>query len=304
MKKLIYILFVSTISFLCIFYKDELINFSYDVYKQLSYDNIEITKNKYYRDYDFLYLKNIDNFKPQNSQDITNIFYTVINSGQETFSFYCPNEYTNCIDDIKLLANDQARLSHINNFVHPYNSFSHIETTYSSIGEVTITINKNYTPEEIAATEAKVLELTNSLLQGNISDIEKVKIIHDYIINNSKYDSARSDYNIIEYKSNLAFGPLIEGYGICGGYSDAMQLFLEELNIKNYKVSSDNHVWNALYLDNQWYHLDLTWDDPVTSNNTDILEHNYFLISTDSLLEMESEQHNFNQDVYMELKQI
>ena len=42
--------------------------------------------------------------KPENFDDILNIFYTVINSGQETFSFYCPDEYEECTNDIKKLA--------------------------------------------------------------------------------------------------------------------------------------------------------------------------------------------------------
>ena len=33
-------------------------------------------------------------------------------------------------------------------------------------------------------------------------------------------------------------------------------------------VSSEaaNHAWNAVYLNNQWYHMDATWDDPTWDN--------------------------------------
>lgn len=126
---------------------------------------------------------------------------------------------------------------------------------------------------------------------------------HNYIINNSIYDTNRSDQNVINYKSDLAYGPLIEGYGICGGYTDAMELILERLGIKSYKISSDNHVWNAVNLDNNWYHLDLTWDDPVVSDGSQILDHSFFLIETDKLLEIEKTQHRFDQDIYYELSQ-
>lgn len=284
-------------------YKDELIHLYYDIPKYFIQEDIQLTKNDYYRDYNFLYLSNTDDFEPHSEQDIVNIFYTVINSGLDSFTFYCPKDYTDCTSDVAELANDQTRLSHINNFVHPYNSFKHIETKFSSIGEVRITINRSYTNDDILAVNAKVDEIYNSLINPNASKIENIRVIHDYIINNSKYDSQRSDYNIINYKSDLAYGPLIQGYGICGGYSDAMQLFLEKLNIKNYRISSDSHVWNAVYLNNAWYHLDLTWDDPVTSNKTDILQDDFLLITTDDLLKKEVKEHNFNQDVYLELKQ-
>ena len=44
------------------------------------------------------------------------------------------------------------------------------------------------------------------------------------------------------YASDIAYGPLFEGYGICGGYTDAMELFLEKMGIESYKISSDQHV--------------------------------------------------------------
>ena len=40
-------------------------------------------------------------------------------------------------------------LSDINNYVHPYNGFSHIESEYDSLGRVTINIVRNYTEEDI-----------------------------------------------------------------------------------------------------------------------------------------------------------
>ena len=137
-------------------------------------------------------------------------------------------------------------------------------------------------------------EATNSL-ENNI------KNVHDYIINNSKYDSNRSDKGVTSYKSDTAYGPLFEGYALCGGYTDLMELFLERMNIKSFKVSSENHIWNAVYINNNWKHLDLTWDDPVATDGKDYLEYNYFLIDTDQLLTLEQTEHNFNLKHYKEL---
>lgn len=259
-------------------------------------------KNEYYRDYDFDYVQNTDDFTPENRQEILNIYYTAINAGKKSFTFYCPTEYEDCILEIRNIANDQETLSHINNFVHPYNGFQHIETEYDNSGKVTITIQKSYTTEEIQAIDEKINEIQTTVMNQNLSVEENIRLAHDYIINHSIYDSDRSDRNIINYKSDIAYGPLIEGYGICGGYTDAMELILEKLNIKSYKVSSNNHIWNALLLNNQWLHLDLTWNDPVTSNHTNILEHNFFLIPTATLLNIEQEQHTFDQTIYRELE--
>lgn len=259
-------------------------------------------KNEYYRDYDFNFVKNTNNFSPSNYQDILDIYYTVINAGKSNFTFYCPKEYTSCIDDIKTLANDQNTLSDINNYVHPYNGFSHIESEYDSLGRVTINIVRNYTEEDINLINKKIDELMPQLTSNYNSLETNIKNVHDYIINNARYDSARSDNNVLTYKSDTAYGPLFQGYAICGGYTDLMQLFLERLNVKNFRVSSDNHIWNVLYINNTWKHLDLTWDDPVASDGKDYLEYNYFLINTNQLLTLEQTQHNFNLEHYTELK--
>lgn len=58
---------------------------------------------------------------------------------------------------------------------------------------------------------------------------------------------------------------------------------MDRLGIKNYKIINDEHVWNLLYLDEKWQHIDLTWDDPTTSNGKPILIHDFFLIDTSEL---------------------
>ena len=102
-------------------------------------------------------------------------------------------------------------------------------------------------------------------------------------------------------KLEAKYGPLIEGYGLCGGYSDAMSIFLDYYNIPNFKIISENHAWNAVKINNKWYHLDLTWDDPITTSGKDVLKHDYFLINTQKLYELESIQHNFDKEVFKEI---
>ena len=257
--------------------------------------------NDYTRDYDFNYVKRTDDFTPSNYQDLLNIYYTVLNSGEEEFSFYCTDEYSECINDVDSLANNQKVLSTINNFVHPFNSFRHLETSYDDYGKVTLKVEHIYSNNDIKLIEAKVKDIENEIWSESMSNEDKIKAAHNYIINNNKYDKDRSDNNIVKYKSDTAYGSLLEGYSLCGGYTDAMELFLEDMGVKSYKISSENHVWNAVYLNNTWYHLDLTWDDPITTDGSDILEYNFFLITTSELNELEKEQHNYDKNVYSEL---
>ena len=275
----------------------------YNLYLSPNTKNITLDeKNEYYRNIDYKYVQNTSDFSPKNKQDLINIYYSVINSGVSTFTFRCSKEYTSCTDDVRELANNQTELSDINNYVHPYNSFKHVEITYDDLNRVTLTIEKGYKQEEINQINTKVEEVFNQLYNPNTTDYNNIKIFHDYIINNTKYDSNRSDNNIINYKSDSAYGPLLEGYALCGGYSDAMELFLEKLNIESFKVSSEKHVWNAVYLNGTWYHLDLTWDDPVTNTGAQLLLHDYFLIDTNKLKSLKIDQHNYDELAYQELK--
>lgn len=261
--------------------------------------------NEYYRNYDFKFVQNISNKVPSNYQDLLNVYYTVINSGVDEFTFYCPrNEYENCIDDVENIANNQTLLSNINNYVHPYNSFSHIETEFDNLGKVTISIERHYSKSDIEKINKKIDEIYKEIYNDNISVQDNIKAFHDYIVENTQYDSDRSDKNIVRYRSDTAYGPLFEGYAICGGYTDLMELFLEKMNLKSFRVSSYLHIWNVVKIKDKWYHIDLTWDDPVMSDGSANLLHDYMLIDTKKLLELEKSQHNFDQNIFIEVKEV
>lgn len=298
MKKILYFVVFILLFSLTFYYKEDILIYYNKYLSNAKQVPTSLEKNEYYRNYNFKYVTNTDNFSPNTKQDILNIYYTIINSGMENFTFYCPDTYDTCLDDVKDVAYNKTVLSNINDFVHPYNSFSQIETSFDALGEINIKIIHNYTEEMKIILDYKVDEIIKKELNEEMEIIDKIKIIHDYIINNTKYDQNRSDKNIFEYKSNNAYGVLIEGYGICSGYTDSMMLFLEKLNIKSYKVSSENHVWNKVFINNNWYNLDLTWDDPVNSDGSDSLEHNFFLVNDDEMLKNDKTEHTYNEDVY------
>lgn len=301
MKKLITFAILLLMVGVTLNYKEDILKL---YYQHVYFPSKEVSlgeKNEYYRNYDFLFVQNTDKFNPHNKQELLNIFYTVINAGKEKFSFYCPDEYEKCSEDVTSIAQDQIVLSTINNYVHPFNSFKDISTQTDNVGKVTISITKSYTDEDIDTIKGVITKIKNEKFNSNLSIEDQLKIIHDYIIDNSIYDSNRTDNNVIEYKSDIAYGTLVEGYGICGGYADAFELFLEELNIKSFKVASDTHIWNAVYLYNSWYHYDLTWDDPVTNTHEQIVDDNFLRLTTKELLTKETEQHNFDLNYYKEL---
>lgn len=265
-------------------------------------------RNSYAFENNFTFVQETNNFKPTSKQDLKNIIYTYLNRGWNDFSFYCEDSYPTCTDDVKALANDATTLSSINNFVHPFNSYDKLYITVNNLGKVTIETRTLYSKEEQTQLNIVIDKIIEKTITEDMSKRDQIKAVHDYIIDHSVYDESRAEaiknnQNLdIQYPSHKANGPLLEGKALCSGYSDAMALFLSKLGIKNYKISSENHVWNFVYLDNKWYHLDLTWDDPVVSTHENLLLHDFFLITTEELQKIDLTQHEFDKDVYIEAK--
>lgn len=270
--------------------------------------------NNYTKDYNFLYVSNSINYIPYSYNDLIDIIYSIINQGWKEFTFYCPTEYETCIKDISNLSKDDLTLTHINNYVHPYNSFETLKTSITESGEINIKVDYLYTKEEIKTINKYVDKVITDLYNKKNDDFENIKKIHDYIINNTKYDITRNDTGKSDYKSYNAYGPAVLGYATCNGYADIMAIILSKLNYENYKVAttseeisykSNGHIWNAVKINNEWLHLDLTWDDPVSSDGKDYLYHKYFLVTTEEMLKADDgnvkvEEHNFNKSIYQE----
>ena len=304
MRKSVKYIIIIVILFAVFYFKDDIVETFIEPAKQNTVKKVNVPKNNEYKIFNgqYSYVQDTDKFIPAEKQDIMNIIYTVLNSGWESFTFYCPKEYDTCIDDVTSITNNNEILSNINNFVHPYNSFKTIETNYTTSGEVTLIVHKLYTKEMIEVLNLKVNEVYDNNINENMSDREKVKVIHDYIINNSQYDSEKIS-GITKDNSNNAYGVLIDGYGICSGYTDSMALFLNKMKIPNIKVSSEKHIWNLVYIDGKWLNLDLTFDDPVTDTGENILSDDYFLIDKNTMLDIDkTNQHNFNEKVFVEAK--
>ena len=298
MRKVLYFVILILIVVFAYTYRENIVLLYNQYFVPIENKVTKLEKNQYYRDYNFSYAKNTDSFIPKNKDDLINIYYTIVNSGMNSFTFYCSKEYIDCVKDVNDLANNQNMISNLNNFVHPYNSFKTITTEVESTGKITLDIDKVYDDEMIIILNYKVDEIIKKNIKDTDSLKEKIKKIHDYIINNTSYDKDRSDKKIVKYKSDNAYGVLIENYGLCGGYTDAMMLFLERFQIPNYKIATENHIWNYVKIDDRWLHLDLTWDDPITENEKNILDDTYFLITDDELMSLEKEDHTYNADIF------
>ncbi|MDE5770873.1 MAG: hypothetical protein K2I06_04455 [Ruminococcus sp.] len=93
------------------------------------------------------------------------------------------------------------------------------------------------------------------------SDYEKALYIHDYIINTCEYNVGE-DYKY----SSTAYGCLVDGQANCEGYAKAFSYLAERMGLVSVLVTGktdkgENHAWNQVKIDGEWYNLDVTWDD-------------------------------------------
>lgn len=287
---------------ICAFQKDKIVYKYYEYTIDKKYSKINI--NDYYKDDNFNYVDDYTESGIKNRNDLINSIYYAINSGTDYIERYIDSDYTNYINDINTLtayngAEFKKVISTLNNFVHPYNSSNNVKISYGGDYKIGITINRAYTQDEINEINNKVDKILSENVNNNMPPKEKIRVIHDYIIDHTEYDKLKyENKNNDTYKSNTAYGVLIEGYGTCNGYADAMEIFLDKMNIINYKISNEEHIWNLVYLDGKWYHLDLTWDDPISDIN--INRDTYFLISTKTLEKINDGTHTFDKNIYSE----
>lgn len=300
MKKFFSFVFLFAIVGIVYLYRNDITK--YIVYNYIYKKEIEVpASNEYKRNYDFDFVKNTTNFYPNNKQELYNVFYTILNNGYEEFTFYCGKKYTSCSDDVRDITSSKNQiLSTINNYVHPYNSYNSISININNLGRIQVHVNKLYKQSDIELIDKEVNRIYNALITPTMTDREKIRVLHDYVVNHTTYDKTWVSEKNKTSKANTAYGPLYNKVALCGGYTDLMQLFLEKMKIKSYKIATNNHIWNYIYVENSWKHLDTTWDDPVTNTGRNLLKYDYFLITTKQLEFKNDKERVYDKNYYIE----
>lgn len=116
------------------------------------------------------------------------------------------------------------------------------------------------------------------LIVGANNDYERELILHDainekityaYISGTNKPEEERWAHTV-----ESVFSPN-RGSAVCEGYAKAFQLLLNAAGIENAyivgKANGEGHAWNQVKLGNDWYNVDITWNDTGNKGN-----HKYF----------------------------
>lgn len=168
-------------------------------------------------------------------------------------------------------------------YYHSTYGFGTSDTTITSIFPVII--------EEISDLDQAKAEFEDAVqralsqVDGQMSDVEKLLVLHDYLILNCKYNYERHTGQPAPTQLIYrAYGALVNGDAVCNGYALAFRLLLNRLGIPNLNEGSNamGHAWNLVQLDGEWYHMDLTWDDFRAEGGC---RHKNFLVSDERFRE-------------------
>ena len=121
------------------------------------------------------------------------------------------------------------------------------------------------TEDRQKATEAvrEQVETWQAQIDACSTDEEKVKLIHDLIIEKVEYNDAIYDEDFDENTeySQSAYSVFCTDDTVCAGYAQAFEMMCNGSGIDAVTVTSSNHEWNKVRINDSWYNVDCTWDD-------------------------------------------
>ena len=129
--------------------------------------------------------------------------------------------------------------------------------------------SKDKIKEHRQAMESRVKKLARQT--ANIDEKEKELFIHDFIVQNVKYDKLKKEY------SHEIIGALGNGVAVCEGIAKAVKILCDEMGIWCIIALSEanpekgikyRHAWNVIRIGGQYYHLDATFDNTLSKDDT------------------------------------
>lgn len=180
-------------------------------------------------------------------------------------------------------------------YLSPNKMYLNIETTtrgssttyyvyIDSGSEENYLIDEFSSKEQIDNAISQIEQVRSRILQNRKSNTyDNIKMVHDYLVENIEYDTTISKDNIY----NL-YGAMVSGEAVCEGYARSFKYLMDSLGIPctltigkgvNSEGKTENHAWNYVQVGNNWYAIDVTWDDPVSSSGwvSQSSKYRYFL---------------------------
>ena len=134
-------------------------------------------------------------------------------------------------------------------------------------------------------------DVINEVISDSMTAYEKELTIHDWIIQWADYDEEAVSLSPVsrpDPDNENPYGLLLHKRATCRGYTTTFQLLMDMLDIECITVDGTSqwgeseHSWNMVRLDEEWYCVDVTWDDPAGLGLPSVsITHEYFNVTSD-----------------------
>ncbi len=187
-------------------------------------------------------------------------------------------------------------------YLSPNKMYLNIETTtkgsnvsynvYINSGkEANYLIDEFSSKAQIDTAMNQIEQVRTKILQNSTNNTyENIKMVHDYLVQNIEYDTSISKENIYN-----VYGAMVGGEAVCEGYARSFKYLMDSLGISctlvigkgtNSEGKTENHAWNYVQVDGNWYAIDCTWDDPISTTGyvSESSKYRYFLKGSNDMI--------------------
>lgn len=160
---------------------------------------------------------------------------------------------------------------------------------YYENGNTCISLNYLMDYETRVKAQNELEERVNEIVSNAPSDATQFELelyVHDYIVDNCEYDYESAKLKEENDNTGNAYGALVEGKAVCEGYSRAFQLICKKLGLECVNIfgtgEDENHMWNGIKIEGEWYQIDVTWDD-TDGEQKDIARYLFFNLNDENM---------------------
>lgn len=118
-----------------------------------------------------------------------------------------------------------------------------------------------------------------------MTDAQKARQLHDWLVRHCEYEDSNGSERTGDMENHVASAIFLSyaynvrgagiGEAVCDGYAKAYTMLLTAARIESYRVNTANHAWNVVKVDDNYYQVDVTWDDPIIYSGGTIIDNTY-----------------------------
>lgn len=215
-------------------------------------------------------------------KDMYDLFYYHISNHDTSFRVTAKDE------DTFLSVIDHVIKDHPELFWYDRSDISYTEYSHGKTHSYEVMVEEHDPIETTKQLEEQIKSVTAPVIEqikAQPNDYEKVKYAYDYIIDQTQYQEGSADnQNIISVFLNRV--------SVCAGYAKGLQYLLNASGIPcaymtgGTKYSADNHAWNLIRLNGEYYYLDPTNGDYSNEDIDQRVRYAYFAMDTQGMLSL------------------